>query len=260
VVCCAVLAFRGTESDSEGLFLYCGAGIRPAVEDIRAAFTSETGIPVTVTYAGSGCLLSMLTFARSGDLYMPGERYYMDQAEADGHVSESSTVAHFVAVVMVQKGNPKGIRSMSDLARPDVRVGVGETDTVACGLVAKRILEKADVWEAVKANIDAQGAYTGTAVELSNALVLNALDAAINWDAMAYLVRDRVDIITIPRERNIDVEIPLGVLSWSTRMSDARRFVEFVRSDRGQQFFEAHGYHASLDRYALPYYGDLVLE
>jgi len=257
---CAVLAFREGGAEEDGLFLYCGAGIRPAMEDLRTDFTRSTGVPVRVTYAGSGCLLSMLTFARSGDLYMPGERYYVDQAKADGHLKEDVTVAYFVAVVMVQKGNPKGIRSLADLARSDLRVGIGHPDTVACGLVAKKILEKAGVWEAVKANIDARGACTATAMELTNALALNALDAAINWDAMAFPVRDRIGILTIPREQNVEVPIPLGSLTWSTRKRDAARFVEFAQSAAGAQSFAKHGYHTSLEPYALPYYGTVVLE
>lgn len=259
VVVCGVAAFHGTE-ETGALFVYCGAGIRPAMEAVREEFTRETGIPVEVTYAGSGCLLSMLTFARSGDLYVPGERYYLEQARAEGHISDEAVAAHFVAVVMVRKGNPKEVRGLGDLARPDVRVGIGQPETVACGRVARQLLEKAGIWQEVKANIDARGAYTGTAVELSNALSLNALDAAINWDAMAYLARDGVDILTIPREKNIDVEIPVGTLSWSQHRTEAARFTAFVVSEAGKRCFGAHGYHTSLDPYVLPYYGEVVLD
>lgn len=260
VITCAVAAFRGTEEPG-GLFLYCGAGIRPAIEPLRDEFTRQTGIPVEVTYAGSGCLLSMLTFAQSGDLYMPGERYYTDQAKAGGHIEGvEAVVGYFVPVVMVRKGNPKAVHSLADLARDDVRVGIGHTETVACGLIAKRILEKAGVWPEVKANIDAQGAYTGSAVELGNAIVLNALDAAINWDAMAFLVRDQTDILAIPREQNIDVEIPIAVLQYSKRPKAAREFISFLTSKAGQRHFGANGYHTSLDPYYLPYYGQNALQ
>ncbi len=261
VVACAVPAFLGTGDDGKGLFLYCGAGLRPAMESIRRDFTATTGVPVQITYAGSGCLLSMLTFAKSGDLYLPGERYYTDQARRDGHVDgEDRVVAYFVAVVAVQKGNPKQIRSLRDLARPDVRVGIGEPKTVACGLIAKRILEKAGIWEEVKANIDAQGANAGTAMELANAVTLKALDAAITWDAMAYAARDTLDILVIPREQNIDVEIPLAPLAWSKKRKEAERFTAFVASDKGQRWFEANGYHVSLEPYKLPYYGETLVE
>ena len=212
VAACAALAFRDDADD--GLFVYCGAGLRPALEAVRADFTRETGIPVNVTYAGSGCLLSMLTFARSGDLYMPGECYYAEQARAGGHIEEDATVAYLVA----------------------------------------------GLWAAVKANIDARGAFSGTAVELSNALTLNALDAVVNWDAMAYLVRDKTDIITIPREQNVDVEVPLAVLHWSKKKDAARQFLHFASSERGRRCFETQGYHTSLEPYALPYFGKLVLE
>lgn len=259
VAVCAFYAFRG-EAPDQGLFLYCGAGLRPAMEDLRQDYTQRTGVPVLVSYAGSGCLLSMLTFARSGDLYMPGERYYVDQAKADGHLQEDVTAAYFVAVVMVQKGNPKGIHSLQDLAREDVRVGIGHPDSVACGLVARKILEKAGLWDAVKANIDARGAYTGAAMELSNALSLKALDAAINWDAMAYPVLQDVDILTIPREKNIDVPVPLAVLTWSRQKDAAAGFVRFALSEAGRAHFENHGYHTAMEPYALPYYGSAVLQ
>jgi len=254
---CAVLAFR--VDDGEGLFVYCGSGIRPAMEDLRAEFTAKTGIPVQVAYAGSGCLLSMLTFARSGDLYMPGEQEYVDQAKREGFVTDDATAAYFVAVVLVARGNPKNIRTLADLARSDVRVGIGNPGSVACGLVARKILEKAGVWDEVYANIQRQGACTATAMELSNALVLGAVDVVVNWDAVGYAVRDKVDIMVIPPEQNIQIPIPLGTLAWSKHKEEAARFVQFVLSEAGRRHFTRHGYHTDLD-HALGYYGDLVLD
>ncbi len=256
----AAYAILKPRPEPEGLFLYCGAGLRPAVEDIRREFTKRTGVPVQVSYAGSGCLLSMLTFARSGDLYMPGERFYTQQAQAAGHITTDRVVARFVAVVMVRKGNPKNIRSLKDLARPDVRVGIGQPRAVACGRVAQELLKRAGLWDAVRKNIKERGAYTGTAVELTNAIALNALDAAINWDAMAYLALDKVDILVIPRRENIEVEVPLAMLNWSKHKEDAQRFIDFVASEEGRKLFEKHGYHTSAEPYRLSYYGDFTLE
>jgi molybdate transport system substrate-binding protein len=201
----------------------------------------------------------MLTFARSGDLYMPGEQEYVDQAKRDGLVSDEVTAAYFVAVVLVPKGNPKNIRSLADLARSDVRVGIGNPDSVACGLVARKILQKAGVWDEVYANVRQQGACTATAMELSNALVLGAVDAVVNWDAVGFAVRDKVDILAIPAEQNVQVPIPLGTLVWSEHKQEAARFVQFILSEEGRRHFTEHGYHTDLN-HALAYYGDLVLE
>ena len=256
---CVVLAFGVREPD-EGLFVYCGAGIRPAMKGLCAEFTERTGIPVQTTYAGSGCLLSMLAFTKTGDLYMPGEQEYVDQGKRKGYITDAATVGYFVAVVIVQKGNPKGIRTLADLARSDIKVGIGNPDSVACGLVAKKILQKAGVWEEVYGNIKAHGTCTATAMELSNALVLNALDAVINWDAMAYPVRDKADILAIPREQNVEVAIPLATLSWSKRQAEAARFTKFALSAAGKKHFAAYGYHTTLTPYALPYYGKNTLD
>lgn len=256
----AAYALLKPSQEPDGLFLYCGAGLRPAVDDLRREFTRRTGIPIQVSYAGSGCLLSMLSFARSGDLYMPGERYYTQQAQATGNITEDRIVARFVPVVMVRKGNPKHIGSLADLARADVRVGIGQPCAVACGRTAQKLLENAGLWDKVRQNIRERGAYTGTAVELTNAIALNALDAAINWDAMAYLARDKVEILVIPRRKNVEVEIPLAMLNWSKHKDTAQKFIDYVTSAEGRSAFEKHGYHTSSEPYRLPYYGEHTLE
>lgn len=46
------------QSSQKELLLYCGAGIRPPVDDLVEAFYKESGIRVMPDYAGSEVLLS----------------------------------------------------------------------------------------------------------------------------------------------------------------------------------------------------------
>ena len=72
-------ADKPEESDSavKELLLYCGADIRPPVQEIAEAFESEHGIKIVTDYAGSEVLLSKIKLARRGDLYMPGDKHYV---------------------------------------------------------------------------------------------------------------------------------------------------------------------------------------
>ena len=90
-----------------------------------SAFRKKTGITVFPTYTGSGCLLAQITIGQSGDLYMPGEDWYMKQAQKRIHYS-TKAVTYMIPVIMVQKGNPKGIADLTDLLKPGTRVGMGE--------------------------------------------------------------------------------------------------------------------------------------
>ncbi len=122
------------------LFFYCGAGLREAADELVAEFRKASGIRVRPTYTGSGCLLAQITISESGDLYMPGEEFYMRQAVARGFIREHEIVTYFIPVIMVGKGNPRGIRGLADLYRPGLRLGLGEKESTAIGAFTPKLL------------------------------------------------------------------------------------------------------------------------
>lgn len=133
------------------LFVLSGAGMRPPMDEIGKTFEKKTGIQVKYTYAGSACLLTQIDTARQGDAYMPGEKFYLDQARERDFVVESRDIAYIIPVILVSKGNPKHIRTLEDLVRPDVRVGLGDAKATAVGKQADVVLKRAGLTKAMKA-------------------------------------------------------------------------------------------------------------
>lgn len=224
------------------LKLYCGGGIRPPVSEIIKLFERETKIEIKPTYAGSGVLLTQIQLTQEGDLYMPGDELFISRAEEKGLIVEKRNVAYFVPVILVQKGNPKGIKSLNDLSRDGIRIGVGDPDACAVGVITNAILKKSKLEERVKKNI----VYTGsTVVELANAVKLKTVDAAIVWDATAALYDD-VKVIRIPRNQNVIARISIAILKFSKRKMEAKKFLEFITSDKAKEVFKKHGYTTKL--------------
>ena len=126
------------------LVLYAGAGLRPVVEPLAAAFTRRTGIGVAANYGGSGRLLGQISALRKGDLFMPGAEFYVDIAVEKGLAAGDSkrTVAYFVPVIFVEKGNPKAVKGLADLARPGLRLGFGDERACAVGRLIPELLRR----------------------------------------------------------------------------------------------------------------------
>jgi len=228
------------QAKGQSLFLYCAAGLREAAETLIAAFKAETGIEVQPTYTGSGCLLAQITISQTGDLYFPGEDWYMAQAKERGYVADSATVAYFVPVIMVQRGNPKGIKGLADLMRPDVRVGIGEPKSCAIGQFTQKVIEANGMsFEALDRKAVS---HFVTAPELGNAVKLGAVDACVQWDAVASWYLDDADVVAFPTNAQTISPIPLGVLNFSKHPQEARRFMEFVRGPKGQAILAEHGH------------------
>ncbi|HEX41496.1 MAG TPA: molybdate ABC transporter substrate-binding protein [Phycisphaerales bacterium] len=242
----AVLATVGCSSkpDSEPaaeLLLYCGAGIRPPVEQLADAFAAEHPVKVILDFAGSEVLLSRIRLSGRGDLYMPGDAHYVDLAENAGFVLSRRSVAYWVPVILVRKGNPKAIRSLRDLLKDDVRVGLGDPNACAIGRTAQQLLEKSGIaWADVEKNLKFKSM---TVNELGLQIQARSLDAVIVWDALARYYEACGDMIAIDPEDNIISPIDVAVLSFTRKKDLAERFAAFLTSDKAREVFAGHHYH-----------------
>ena len=236
-----------TEKQTKELVFYCGAGIRPAAEALITAFEeAHPDIKIAATYAGSGRLLGQIASSRTGDLFMPGSSFYVDKA-VKKNLADAATrkkVAYFIPVIFVQKGNPKGVKTLSDLAELDLRVGLGDERAVAIGRRAIKIFEKNSIpLEKAMKNVVYK---SGTVNELGVAIEMKNVDAVIMWDANARQFAHAGDTIEIPPKQNIVTEIPIVALKSSSYPSEANAFVDFVISDAGKKIFTRKKYTVNL--------------
>ncbi len=240
-------ASQPSPANRQPLFIYAGAAFRPPLEEMGRAFERRYGIPVRFNFTGSNCLLAQIILTRHGDLFLPGEEFYVRQAERRGYVLKSEVIGYFIPVILVRKGNPKGIRSLQDLAKPGVKVGLGDTKACAIGEISEAILRKNKLTEAVGKNVVLRAM---TAPELANALRLGGIDACINWDAIANYpwVRPAVEVIPIPAEQNVITANPLAILKTTKNRQGAELFLKFAL-DEGQNILRRHGFTA---RASLP--------
>ena len=235
-------AEKQEESDSEAkeLLLYCGAGIRPPAEELAESFEREHGIRIATNYAGSETLLSTIRLARQGDLYMPGDKHYVEQAKQEGMIISQKSVCYWIPTILVQKGNPKNIRRLQDLLRPGLKVGLGDAKACAIGRTTKQIFAKNNIaWDEVEKNLKFQSL---TVNELGMQIQAKSLDAVIVWDAIAQYYNEHGTAVPITVGKNVISTVDIGILAFTENRPLAEKFVEFTASVRGRDIFVKHNY------------------
>ncbi len=229
---------RQAKTPGQPLRLYCGAGLRPAMTKLVAAFREATGIEAEVDYAGSGVILARAREDQSADLFMPGDVYYVDRLqELTGNVVERTTVSWFVPCIVVAKGNPKHIVSLQDFYREDVKVAVGKPEACQVGRLTVELLEKAGLDPAALA-----AKQSLTVNELGVWVKMKDVDAAVVWDAIAANLGEDVEVVSIPLEQNIVSHVVLGTLSTSPQPERAAQFAAFLAGAEGQAILRANGF------------------
>ena len=246
----AALAFGGC-GDRGGrveLVLHCAAGLRQAMAPLIEAFEAREPISVRVTYEGSGQLLGKIAAGAGGDVFIPGAAFYLDKAAEQGLVDPATrrTVAYYVPVLFVAKGNPLGLKALRDLARPGVRVGLGDERSAAVGEASLELLKKNDIpYDQVRPNVVYK---SGTVNELGVAIQMHTVDVVIVWDVSAKQFAAYGDAVAIPPGENAISTVPAAVLKTSAHAAEAMKFIEFITSAEGKRILETHGVTVNLKK------------
>lgn len=223
------------------LLVYAGAGFRLPIEEAACVFGERESLAVEVTFAGSGCLLAQAELAGRGDLLIPGEIHYLRQAQERGLAGPAVPLAILRPVIAVAKGNPRAVRGLVDLARRDLRVGLGDPKSVAVGLAAERWIADAlapPTAKAVLANVRTRALNVN---ELGTQLALCALDAVVVWDATLSLF-PALEAVPAAGSREHPTVITGAVLTFSRQEQVAERFLTFLSGPEGRAIFRKRGY------------------
>lgn len=238
----ALLGSCNEEDDSDrSILLYCAAGVKPVIEKVANEYYKEYGIRVDLQYGGSGTLLSNLRIAKQGDLYLAGDKSYIEEATRFGLIKETQALAFMKPVIAVAKGNPKGITCLEDLFNKNIKVSIANPDAASIGRLTKKILTKSGYWDQLEKNITV---LMPTVNEVANSIKLGAVDAGIIWNATANQY-DGIDMVKIPLFDSKKKSITIGVLSFSEKPTEALRFIRYLSArDKGLPVFNKMGYKA----------------
>ncbi len=227
--------------DHPRLVFFAGSVNRRALEPIIKRFEEREGVTVQTVFNGCGILTAQMQTLKSGggsgfpDAYMACDVYYLDVVrelfQDDVVVSETDIV------IVVQKGNPKRIERLEDLVRPGVRVAVGQPEQCTIGVLSRRLLESAGIYEkCLQNNVVTQ---TATSALLVPTVVTRSADATLAYRTDTLATRGEIDVVSIESEHAKAVQ-PFAVARTSPHKQLVRRLFSQIAQSR--DIFEEAGF------------------
>ena len=141
-------------SDVPELSIFAGSMLRPAIEETLIAFEQREGVRVTRVYNGCGILVAQMKAGQQPDAYFACDREFMKQVP--DLFPRPIDVSMNELVILVQKGNPLGIKTLRDLSKKGLRVGVGHEKQCAMGWLTQNTLREGGVQLEVMENVTVQ--------------------------------------------------------------------------------------------------------
>jgi len=244
-----VLSPAGLAVETDELTVFAAASLTGAFGEIGQIYEDETNMSVAFNFDGSQSLRTQIENGAYADVLALANLKQLNALKKSGLMNNSSInifTRNKIALI-IPRDNPAGIKKLSDLAKPGLKIVIGTRD-VPVGDYALQIIDKLandsaygpDYREKVMDNVISQEmtvSYIVTKVALGEADVGFAYVSDVTRN-----LASRVDKIEIPDEYNVVAEYPIGLLEDCRYPVQARKFIDLVRSDEGHAVLEKYGF------------------
>ncbi|HZZ72100.1 MAG TPA: extracellular solute-binding protein [Pirellulales bacterium] len=232
-----VLAWRPNPMPEHSLTVYCAAALESSVKAVAQQYEQDYGVHVNLQAGSSGSLAAQIRSATKGDLYIPADDSFNQDAHAAGLVAETVPLAKMQLVLGIKPGNPRHLASLDDLLKPEIVFGSANA-TAAAGKMTKELLTKANRWEPF---IAAAKVVPPTITELALAVQTSNLDAGPMWDVTAK--QFHLDTVPLPEFAAGKSLVTAGVLKTTADSAAALRFARYLAAPgKGEREFTRAGF------------------
>ena len=197
---------------------------------------ANPGATITINFGSSGTLETQIEGGAPADVAAFADEATMKKlSDKDLLAAPAQIFATNQLVIVTKPGNPKGIKTLADLATAGTISLCA--DTAPCGKYAAQILQTAGV------TIPTSSVTLGQDVKTTLAAVTDGdAVAGIVYVTDAQSAGSKVDTVEIPAEQNAIAKYPIAVIEATANRALANAFMEYVLGPEGQAVLKAAGF------------------
>lgn len=219
--------------------VFAAASLTDSFKGLATAFHhAHPGVTIQFNFAGTPTLVTQIEQGAHADVFASADTTNMEKLKADGYtLSDPKIFAHNQLEIVVAPGNPKGINSLADLAKPGL-IYITEAPTVPAGKYSRQALAKAGVSVTPK-SLETDVRSVVSKVELGEA------DAGIVYITDIKAAGGKVAGVAIPDSDNVLATYPMVAVKGSTHADVDNAFIAYVLSPAGQSSLASFGFQHS---------------
>jgi molybdate transport system substrate-binding protein len=237
--------------EARTLTVFAAASLTDAFNEIGAGFeAANPGVSITFNFAGSSTLSTQLNQGAAADVFASANQAEMDKVIAGGRIKTDRSTVFLtnLLVVILPANNPANVQSLQDLARPGLKLVLGDK-TLPAGKYALQILDAMakepalgiDFKTKVLANVVS---YETDVKQVVAKVQLGEADAGVAYISDSVAAPD-LKTIAIPAGLNVVAKYPIAPMINVVdpyRAQLASDFVKYVLSAESQAILKKWGF------------------
>lgn len=225
------------DGDGRRLTVLAASSLTEVFDTIGRRFeAAHPGASVRFSFSASSALAAQVRDGAPADVIATADRPTVDDLADAGLTARASVFARNRLAILVAAGNPHGIRTLADLARPGLVV-VLCAEQVPCGSLAARTLRRAGV------DVRARSLEPDVKAVVSR-VVLGEADAGLVYSTDVRAAAARADGVALAPQDEVATAYAAAPVVAGADAGLARAFVAFLRSAPARDALLAAGFEA----------------
>jgi len=231
------------------LVAFTAASLSGASKTIGPSFTAAyPGTTVSFDLDGTQALKTQVENGAYADVFISASNSYTNTLQNEGYFVNSTIkkLATNYVIVILPASNPANIQSLSDLAKPGVKIAmaantvpVGTATTAALNNLANSTYGQG--WK--NATISNVVTYETSEPAVATKVALGEVDAGFVYQSTATAaLSGTYQSISIPTKDNYLQTYTIGILKESTNKAQAAWFEQYMLSSAGQNILNDYGF------------------
>lgn len=224
------------DGENAEVVVFAAASLREAFAEVGEEYeAANPQTTVTFVFAGSATLATQISEGAPGDVFAAANPATMASVVEAGRTARPPVVfARNRLVIAVERGNPKGVGGLADLARPGVTVALC-AEQVPCGAAAKAALAAANVaLTPVTLEQDVRAALSK--------VVLGEVDAALVYRTDIASAISTVEGVEFPESAQAINDYQVAPLSGAPNAAGAEAFIAYLGAPAARGILARHGF------------------
>jgi molybdate transport system substrate-binding protein len=189
------------------------------------------------SFGGSDQLAFQIEQGAPADVFVSANVRYPDELYAKGLVARPHIFTYNNLVVVVPRANPANIASVQDLAKPGVKLVIGDS-TVPVGSYTRTVLRRLNLNSALRNVVSNEQDVKAVVGKVA----LNEADAGVVYETDVRPVKHLVTRIAIPDSAQPVMAYSLAIARSARNRRVARDFVRYVLGKEGQAWLRRYGF------------------
>jgi molybdate transport system substrate-binding protein len=233
---CARQSQTGQSSAPE-INVAAAANLTDAFAEVGKQFTAETGVPVVYSFGATSELAKQIENGAPFDVFAAADVEHVKELDGNALLTPGTRALYARGRLVLWIPQGSSITRIEDITQPQVnRIAIAKPDVAPYGQATVETLRALSLWQQVEPKV----VYAQNVSQTKQFAATG--NAEVAFLPLALVKPNEGRFIEVDERLHQPIDQALGVVKASGKQEEARRFIDFVLSERGQQILEQYGY------------------